>query len=99
MLTLYGSPQSRASRCIWMLEELSADYELVAVPDTKSEEYLAINPNGKVPCLRDGPVTAWESMAINLYLALRISSQLSPVNNQELADSLKWTLWSQSEPE
>jgi glutathione S-transferase len=51
--------------------------------------YLAINPNGKLPSLQDGPVTMWESMAINLYLAQTIASPLSPANNRELADVFK----------
>ena len=99
MLILYGSPRSRASRCIWMLEELAVPYELTAVSDPGSEEYLAINPNGKVPCLRDGSVVVWESMAINLYLAQTYSSSLSPANGGELGGVLKWTLWAQSELE
>ena len=82
-----------------MLEELAVDYELAAVSDPKGDEYRAINPNGKVPCLRDGDITLWESMAINLYLAQTITCPLSPVNDHELADILKWTLWSQSELE
>ena len=99
MMILYGTPQSRASRCIWMLEELRIEYELVPIPDTSDENYLAMNPNGKVPCLLDGSITLWESMAINLYLALSTDSPLSPTGKEELAGVLKWTLWSQSELE
>lgn len=35
------------------------------------EHYRAISPNGKVPCLVDGPTTVWDSLAIAEYLAER----------------------------
>ena len=48
-IRLYGVPWSRASRCLWMLEELGVEYENVPVAETRAPEYLAINPNGRVP--------------------------------------------------
>ena len=69
--TLYGSLPSRTFRCLWMLEELGVEYEWVRVApqELKLPGYLALNPNGKMPVLRDGTLTLWESIAINLYLA------------------------------
>jgi glutathione S-transferase len=54
-IVLYGEPRSRAFRCIWMLEELALDFQLVPVriAETRTPELLAINPNGRVPALVD----------------------------------------------
>jgi hypothetical protein len=73
MIKLFGNARSRAVRCLWMLEEIGAPYELVEtsvrVEDLRNPEYLRLNPNARIPTLVDGEVVLWESMAINLYLA------------------------------
>jgi hypothetical protein len=72
MLKLYGQARSRASRSLWMLEEIGIAYEHVPIrPYTESRQadYLRINPNGHIPSLDDGGYILWESLAINLYLA------------------------------
>ena len=66
MIRLYGVPWSRASRCLWMLEELGVPYENVPIAKTREPDYLAINPNGRIPALDDDGVVMWESLAINL---------------------------------
>ena len=72
MIVLYGIARSRAQRNIWMLEELGQPYRLESVTYSDggnlTPEYLAVNPNGKIPALRDGELVLWESLAINLYL-------------------------------
>ena len=64
---------SSSGRCFWCLEEVQADYEAKAInfkdKEHKSEAFLKINPNGKVPALTDGDFSIWESTAINYYLA------------------------------
>jgi glutathione S-transferase len=71
-LYLYGLGKSRSLRCEWMLEELEVPYKFVSVAlmegEGRSPEYLAINPCGKVPALRDGELTLFESAAICTYL-------------------------------
>jgi glutathione S-transferase len=86
-------------RCIWMLHEIRAPFELVPIVDLRASSYLALNPNGKMPTLVDGDVVLWESLAINLYLAQTRTTELSPRGRRELADVLKWTLWAQSQLE
>ena len=58
MLQIYGTLKSRATRCLWMLEEVGQPYELVeksAHPDdTRTAEYLRLNPNARIPTLVDG---------------------------------------------
>lgn len=72
-LKIYGILMSRAFRVLWMANELELDYENVPIhfadSSSKTPEYLAINPNGKIPAIEDGGLKLWESMAINLYLA------------------------------
>jgi len=56
MITLYGSPASRAARCLWALEELALPYRQISVDGAVGSgrsEFLAINPTGKVPLLID----------------------------------------------
>lgn len=56
-LTYYTNPQSRGRIAHWMLEELGRPYRTVWLDygaAMKAPEYLALNPMGKVPALRDG---------------------------------------------
>ncbi len=68
MLTLMGSPGSRAFRVIWLLEELELDYKLLNLPP-HHKELLKFNPSGKVPALLDGDTCIIDSAAICHYLA------------------------------
>ena len=72
MLQLYNYPKTRGFRATWMLEELEAEYEFKLVPfgagGFASEDYVKINPAGKVPALRDGDMVLTESAAIVTYL-------------------------------
>ncbi|WP_066648123.1 MULTISPECIES: glutathione S-transferase family protein [Sphingomonas] len=71
-LTFYTNPMSRGRIARWMLEETGADYETVVLDyasSMKAEDYLAINPMGKVPAIvHDGHVVT-ECAAICAYLA------------------------------
>ena len=57
----------------WALAELGLSYEHVPLGGryggTRTPEYLAMNPNGLVPTLRDGDLVLWESHAILRYLS------------------------------
>ncbi len=100
MLTLYGTANSRAFRCLWMLEELGCQYEHVPVDfagGSRKADYLRLNPNGRVPCLVDGELVLFESLAINLYLARRAASPLWPNTVADEARMLQWTLWGTNE--
>jgi glutathione S-transferase len=56
-------------------------------------DYLAINPNGKVPCLVDGERSLWEADAILCHLAQRAESALWPRNAQQQIDVVRWMSW------
>ena len=99
---LYGIPGSRALRSIWAAEEVGMDYELVKtdfMAESKKPEYLAINPNGRIPTLVDGEIVLFESMAINLYLAKKYGGDLYPRDEAGEALTNQWTIWGMTELE
>ena len=99
---LFGISSSRALRAIWGIEETGIEYEHVPVTygaDSKEGDYLAVNPNGRIPALIDGDLHLFESMAINLYLAKRYGGALYPSNPADEAIALQWSVWAISEIE
>ncbi len=101
-MKLYGTPASRAMRSIWAAEEVGVDYEFIPTSfrdESKTPEYLAINPNGRVPALVDGDLELFESMAINLYLAKTYGGKLYPSDAQDEARAIQWTIWGMTELE
>lgn len=101
-MKLYGVPGSRALRSIWAAEEIGVDYELVKtdfMAQSKTPEYLAINPNGRIPALEDGDLVLFESMAINLYLAKKYGGDLYPRDEAGEARTIQWTIWGMTELE
>ncbi|HEX2463874.1 MAG TPA: glutathione S-transferase family protein [Thermoanaerobaculia bacterium] len=102
-LKVYGTPMSRAARTLWMCRELAIPFELVNVQfadgSTKTPEYLAINPNGRIPSIQDGDFTLYESMAINLYLARKHPGPLTPATLEDEARAWQWSFWVMTEVE
>ncbi len=93
---LYGISASRAIRSLWAIEECGIDYEHVPVTfrkDSKSPDYLAVNPNGRIPALEDGDLVLFESMAINLYLAKQYGGALYPRDPRDEARAVQWSVW------
>ena len=82
-----------------MLGELGLEYAFETVDirkgDQKRPEYLALNPMGKVPTLRDGDVVVTESVAICLYLADRYGyGTLAPrVDDPARGTYLRWSVF------
>ncbi|EON91786.1 glutathione S-transferase [Marinobacter lipolyticus SM19] len=71
-LTFYTHPMSRGRVVRWILEEVGIPYSVETMefgPDMKSQEYLAINPMGKVPAIKHGNTIVTEVAAICAYLA------------------------------
>lgn len=113
-LRIYGVLRSRATRPIWMAKELGVPFEHVPViqvyrlsdsdaPDaplhTRSPAFLAVNPNGLVPCIDDDGLVLNESFAITLYLARKHGGPLAPKDVREDGLMLQWTLWGATEVE
>lgn len=102
MIKLYGVPRSRALRSLWMLEELGLPYENVKIGttgDTRTPEFLRINPNGHVPVLQEDGLILWESLAINLYLARKYDKGLWPKTVEDEGRAFQWSLWAMTELE
>ena len=97
MITLYGATASRAHRVIWMLKELELPFKHEPIDfidgSTRTKQFLAINPNGRVPVLQDDDFLIYESLAINLYLARRYRADLSPQGWREDALATQWSFW------
>lgn len=73
MITVFG--EGRGFRVVWLLEEMGLPYRLRPVDLVNGlendTEFLAINPAGFIPAIRDGEVTMVESIAIMEYLMAR----------------------------
>jgi glutathione S-transferase len=73
MYRLYYSPGLASLAPHFVLREIGVEFELVAVERSigqhKSPEYLALNPNGRIPTFTDGAFVLFESAAICLHLA------------------------------
>jgi glutathione S-transferase len=101
-LTLHGAALSRAARALWMLEELGQPYLHIPTGfrgDNRAPDFLALNPNGRIPVLVDGELVLWESMAINLHLATRFPGPLTPRSPAAHSRTLMWTFWGVNECE
>ncbi len=99
-LRIYGIARTRAFRALWMAEELGLDYRHVPIEigpaGARKPEYLAINPNGRLPAIEDDGFTLWESLAITLYLAKK-HGQLYPTTLEGEARAWQWSLWAVQE--
>src|SRR5205809_1162885 len=85
-----------------MLEELALPYEDVKITpasDTRTPEFLRLNPNGHVPVLQEDGLTLCESLAINLYLARKYDKGLWPKTIEGEAKAYQWSIWAMTELE
>lgn len=103
MIKIYGGKMSSAGRCYWTAEEAGVPYEGIemdfAKGDMKTESYLKLNPNGKIPTMEDNGFVLWESMAINRYLASKYKPELLGANEQEHALVDQWSFWAITAPQ
>jgi len=101
-MKLYFHPMSSNARVARMAAvALGIKPELAMIDlqkgDNRRPEYLALNPNGKVPTLVDGSVTLYESVAIAMYLADKTPGQtLYPTDAVKRAHVNQWLLWKAS---
>ena len=91
-----GSPNALRSRAV--IHELGVPVEIIDLDfskgDNRTPQFLALNPNGKVPTFTDGDVVIWESRAINAYLAAKYpGANLYPVDLAQRAMVDQWSNW------
>ena len=100
---LYGHPDTRTSRSLWMaceLEGLDCGLHAKQIAVFRfNEETDKINPNRRMPFLDDNGTAVFESMAINLYLARKYGKDtpLAPKDWKEEAEFMKWSFWAMTE--
>lgn len=85
-IVFYHNPQSRARIVHWMLEEVGVPYQTEILRFDqgahKAQQYLAVNPMGKVPAIKHGNTVVTEAAAICAYLADAFpAAQLAPATN------------------
>jgi glutathione S-transferase len=101
-LRIYGIARTRAFRALWVANELGLDYEHLPIEigadGARTPEFLAINPNGRLPVIVDGDFVLFESLAITLYLAKKhASGTLYPGTLEGEARAWQWSLWAVTE--
>ncbi len=95
-MQIFYSPKSRSFAALWAMEETGEPYERVFTDintgDQKKPEYLAVNPMGKVPGLKDGDAMMGESSAICAYIGDRYpNAKLAPpIGDPRRARYLQW---------
>jgi GST-like protein len=98
MITFYYSLAPNPMKVALFLEEAGLPYEAVPVDTRKGEQFspelTALNPNNKVPVIRDGDATIFDSNAILLYLAEKTGQFLPPENTLAArGELLSWLMF------
>ncbi|MFN4171954.1 MAG: glutathione S-transferase family protein [Pseudorhodobacter sp.] len=108
MITIHGVMRSRATRPLWLLEELGLPFHHVPViqayrlPDpmaadaplnTASPAFRRLNPQGTIPVMEEDGIVLTESLAITLHLARRHGGDLAPRDAIEAAQTDQWMLF------
>jgi GSH-dependent disulfide-bond oxidoreductase len=102
VIQLYSFPTPNGVKVSIMLEETGLPYEAHAVNITKNEswtpEFLALNPNGKIPAIIDpngpsgAPLALFESGAILIYLAEK-SGKFLPADPAGRYEAIQWVMF------
>ena len=102
MIQLYSWKTPNGRKVSVMLEEIGLPYEVHAIDLAKREqftpEYLAINPNNKIPSIIDSdgpggkPLTLFESGAILMYLAEK-TGKLWPSDTRKRYEVIQWLMF------
>jgi glutathione S-transferase len=102
-ITIWGRANSvNVQKVLWCLQELDLAYERIdagmAFGKTREPDYLAMNPNARVPTLVDGDFVLWESNSIMRYLvrAYRQHSPIYPQAPKVRAGVDRWLDWTLS---
>lgn len=97
MIKFYFNGSPNPTKIALALEEMGLAYEPIPVDPRRGDQfkadYLAINPNAKVPSIVDGDVTVFDSNAILLYLAEKTGSFLPPAGGSNRAELLSWLMF------
>jgi len=99
MIELYTSPTPNGWKASVTLEELGLDYKTIAISltdgDQKKPEFLALNPNGRIPAIIDTDednLAVFESGAIMIYLAEK-TGKLMPTDIAGRTKVIQWLMF------
>jgi GST-like protein len=97
MLKFYFNGSPNPTKIALFLEEAGLQYEAIPVDTRKGEQfkpdYLAVNPNGKVPAIVDDGAVVFDSNAILLYLAEKTGKFLPPNTPANRGELLSWLMF------
>jgi glutathione S-transferase len=99
MLKIWGrTTSSNVQKVLWCCAELGLEYERVDLGGpfrgNQDPEYLALNPNGLVPTVKDGDLVMWESNTICRYLcSTRNGERLYPKDPTARTHVERWMDW------
>src|SRR6187431_848072 len=97
MLKFYYSGAPNPVKVALFLEETGLPYEAIPVDTRKGDqhkpEYVAVNPNAKVPSIVDGDAVVFDSTAILLYLAEKTGKFLPPNTPKARGELLSWMMF------
>ncbi len=99
MITLYGHPLSgNAYKVKLFLHQLSVSHNEIVVNifsgEHKKDEFAALNPNCKIPILKNGDFVIWESNAILFYLAKKFApNSYLPEDSESFGLVSQWTIF------
>jgi glutathione S-transferase len=101
--TIWGRPNSvNVQKVLWCLAELDVDFERIDAGmqfgRNGETDYLAMNPNGRIPTLVEGDFVLWESNSIMRYLCLAHGreSSIYPHEPRQRAAVDRWLDWTLS---
>ena len=99
MIELYTSATPNGHKASVTLEELGLPYEVFSVNlgagDQKPPEFLAMNPNGRIPVIRDRDndnLVVFETGAIMIYLAEK-TGKLLPTQEPQRSRVIQWLMF------
>ena len=98
-ITFFHAPQTRSLGTLILLEELGAPYEMrllnMKAGEQRQPAYMAVNPMGKVPAIRDGDTLVTEQCAVFIHLADRFpQAKLAPALDDPLRGAyLRWIVF------
>jgi glutathione S-transferase len=102
-LVIWGRPNSvNVQKVLWCLRELDLAFDRIdagmAFGRNRDSDYLAMNPNGRVPTLVDGDYVLWESNSVMRYLCMEYGNQtpIYPIEPKRRAAVDRWLDWTLS---
>ncbi|TWA57350.1 glutathione S-transferase [Azospirillum baldaniorum] len=101
-LTVWGRRSAfNVQKVLWLVGELGLEHEVIEVGGPfgglDRPDFLALNPHGRVPVIRDGGTVVWESHSVLRYLGARYGEgTLWPSDPAERSLGDRWLDWAQT---